>query len=107
MIRLFDKKKYPDLKLVKYHVSNSTQSVIFFFHQRNKLKTRIYNSVRVMSGVHFFVMKRTNEILRHMAIFPNKPYLNLINPESTVYVIKDLINIIKVKKYTQKEVMKY
>ena len=69
--------------------------------------TEIYNNSRPMSGVHFFVVRRINEVFRHMAITPNKPYKTLITPESTVYVIKDLINIIRVEKYTQKKVMKY
>ena len=69
LIKLFDEEKYPDLKLVKYHASESTQSVIFFFHQRNKVRsTGIYNNTRPMTGVHFFVIRRFNEIIRHLSI---------------------------------------
>ena len=54
------------LKLVKYNVSLDTQSVIFFFHQRNLDKqSSLYNSTRSMSGVHFFVMKRISELQRY------------------------------------------
>ena len=65
VIKLFDRAAVPDVKLVRYHVSLASQSVLFFFHQRNKSKrSGLSNNTRQMSGVHFFVMKNIPELQR-------------------------------------------
>lgn len=51
-----------------------------------------------MSGVHFFVMKNIPELQR-LVIKEGIKTKPLITRDSTVYVIKDLTNVIKVTKY--------